>query len=140
MTDGIVKNAGKKTVQAAVSVAKQIGQEVGEIPKEAAKQVMGTQVSPIVEEMQQGGTSAPVNPAQLKPQEKVRLDYLEKELQEEVRKNKLAEQQRLEALRAAPPPPSNPPLVEPATRPKRGMLFGIKGKQGTKEVMKPPSG
>lgn len=140
MTDGIVKKAGKKAAEEAKRAAKQVGHELVEIPKEAANQVTGTQTTPISEVISKGGTSAPVNPAQMKAHEKARLSYLEKELQELSQKKKLAEQQRQAAVLAAQPAPPKPSLVEPTTRPKRGLLAGLKGKQGTKEVMKPPSG
>jgi len=139
MTDGIVKKAGKKAAEEAKRAVKQIGHELIEIPKEAAKQVTGTQTSPISEMVSKGGTPAPVNPAQMKVEEKARLTYLEKELEVLSQKKKLAEQQRQVALQAQPAPPK-PSLVEPTTKPKRGAPPGIAGKQGTKEAIKTPSG
>jgi hypothetical protein len=140
MSDGIVKKTGRKVAEEVQKAAKQVGQEALEIPKEAAKQVMGTQAAPVPGVPQKTTSQSAAYPAQVKVQEKARLDYLEKELAELVKKKRLAVQQELVARQAQQASAPKESLVEPTTRPRRGILSGIRGKQGTKEVAKPPSG
>lgn len=138
MTDGVIKKAGKKAAEEARQIAKQAVGEVVEIPKEAVRQTTGLGTSPIVEAMQQEAT-APVNPEEIKTQEKKAFERVTNELEQEIAKERLKRAQKAEV----PPPQPKPvlgPLVEPTPVPKRGMPPGLAGKQGTKEVMKTPSG
>lgn len=144
------KDSSKKTAQA---IAKKAREETSEMGKQIVYQVTGEtnqtkkpeQISPIVEAMQQGVNQVSDSEhAGIHSNEKSRLDYLQREL-EELKRKRLYEAQQKAAMevqqrREADAQRSLPPLVEPVSKPKRGMMNPSKKKQGTKEMMKTPSG
>jgi hypothetical protein len=140
----IVKKAGKTTADEARQIAKQIGRELVEIPKQAGKQLAGVETlsgssSKQPHPSDKSNSSTPI----AEPEEKKKLDYLEKELEELKKKRKLLEQQKKLAEESEKKKkeamPVSPSIQEPTTKPKRG-LFAVKKKQGTREMGKRPSG
>jgi hypothetical protein len=154
MTNIFTAKTKKATSDIAKKVRKTAKEEIFEFKKSVASQITGTneqgnaqqqnQVSPVVEAMQQG--VVPVTDSQhenIHNEEKRKLDYLQKEL-EDLRRKRIweAEQKQMAALQQQQQQNENKllkPLDIPTSRPKRG-LFSSKKKQGTKEMGKQISG
>lgn len=128
------KKTGDSAKAAAQRMAKTVKEETEQFAKSASDQVTGNepqnintdqnQVSPIVEAMQQGTQQVSDSQHQgIHSQEKRRLDYLQKELEELRRRKKLEEEQSKTAEEKASAQEEVrplPPLVEPNAKPKRG--------------------
>ena len=131
------KKSGDATKVAAQRLAKTVKEETEQFAKSASSQITGNesqtynsnnQQSPIVEVMQQGTQSVSDTQHQgIHRDEKKRLDYLQKELEELRKKKKLEEEQKQMMQQRAQEQEEKtpPPLVEPTTRHKRGGRMSV---------------
>jgi hypothetical protein len=124
------KKANDTAQEAAQKLAKVAREETTEFVKSASGQVTGNenqsvnnQPSPIVEAMHQGTQHVgDVEHEGIHQDEKKRLDYLEKELEELKRQKRLEEEQKQAMQEKAREQQVKPPLplVEPTSKRKRG--------------------
>lgn len=137
-----IKKGRDKAAEVAKKTARQVGEELIEIPKQTIKEAVGnknSRISPVVEAMQlttgeeelKGSSSTDV------PGKK--LDYLEKELEELKKKRELEEEQkRLSEQQEITGKEEKPkPLLEPPAKKKMGLpIFGKKKAKGSGELIK----
>lgn len=137
-----VKKGKAKAAEIAKKTARQVGEELIEIPKQTIKEAVGnknSRISPVVEAMQltTGEEELKGNSNTDVPGKK--LDYLEKELEELKKKRELEEEQKKlseqqEIIRKEEKPK---PLLEPPVKKKMGLpIFGKKKAKGTGELIK----
>ena len=138
-----VKRGKKKAGEVARKTARQIGEELVEIPKQTVREALGTkktqESSAIVEAMQQKTEEEGLRGSQSTDEPVKKLDYLEKELEElkkkrelEEEQKKLSEQQEIIGKEEKPKP-----LLEPPKKKKMGLpVFGKKKTKGTGEMLK----
>lgn len=145
----ILKQSGKSARDLAKLAARQITYEKGEFAKSVKKQTVGevAKESPLIEQIvtEGGKFSEPTKQekVQLEAKTTKRIEELEKEL-EEVRRSRQEQYEEWkksqEEQMKVEIPIQGKPLLEPTSRPKRGMLGVVKKKQGTKEMGKTLSG
>jgi len=137
-----IKKGKDKAVEAAKKTARQVGEELIEIPKQTVKEVAGntdSHTSPVVEAMQQKTEEEELRGRQSTDEPVKKLDYLEKELEELRKKRKLEEEQKklYEQQEMIGKEPTPKPLLEPPAKKKMGLpIFGKKKTKGTGEMLK----
>lgn len=150
MSNGFIRKAGTKAQDQAKLFAKQIGREPEEFLKSAKAQITkDTQTQETQPPLAQGVSET--NLSEVSPEEKKKIDEMAakrlKELEEELMRIRNQRKQREEewsqqqdALMKGKAKQDEKLLIEPTTRPKRGMFGVTKQKQGTKEMGKQISG
>jgi len=146
MSNGIIKQAGKTTADIARQAARQVAREPVELLKSGSSQVMQNENTNIQDPINL--TSDKLPPEEIAKKEKEARDRIQ-ELEEELRRMRGKREENKEAwvkeqeekLKAqTSQPAAAQPMVEPTTKPKRGMMGEIAKKQGTKEMGKQISG
>lgn len=140
-----IKSVGSQAKQAAAQTVKQIGQELWEIPKQAAAEAVGVK-SPGMAKLGTENTSTVSTPAfgVPKPDSEVaqRLDYLEKELEELKKKREMEKQQEEYGLVQQQKQEEEEKqkrmqeIMEPPKKKLRMPSFGNKRPKGTGELPK----
>jgi len=150
MPNIIIKKVGRSAAETARVMAKQMAREPHELLKTASAQV--SKDSSIQEPPQQNDQDITGLKAEelstdeekkIKDQTRRRLIELEEELKQVRMKRKEQSEkwsQEQEKIMQKQEIPSEKPLIEPTTKPKRGQLGAAKKKQGTREMGKQVSG
>ncbi len=151
MSDGLLKKTGQSAADTARKVAKQFAQEPAELLKSASIQVTGqeTDNSDIIQKIVTGNgevkTVSEVEEIKMETRRRKRITELEEEikkigLERKKKEEEWAHMQQEEMEKVKTPMTPSQVIIEPTTKPKRGMLGTVKKKQGTQEMQKNPSG
>ena len=135
---GIKSKVGKSTQDLAKKAAKQIAQEPFEVLKQAGRQVANTKETEMSQQIgeptaSEGQQISEEKEASINQKDKNLITAYEKELQD-LTKNRQQEEREVVGEQRNPKPKQareqkpQTPLVEPSTKPKRGLFSGIKGK------------
>ena len=135
-----LKKGKKKAAEVARETAKQIGSELVEIPKQTAREALGTkktQDSSVILEAMKLKTKEDLLDKDGRSTKPKKLDYLEKELEELKKKGEMEEMQRQQILKKNEVKKEPSPFIEPPAKKKKGLpIFGKKTPKGSGEIMK----